>query len=68
MHPPDPQNARSPAAWENGRAKSQKSDQSNTDDTHSPLEYQAGKLCQRYCLRHAAARTVAALAFEGGRP
>jgi len=61
--PPDPQNARSPAAWKNGRAKSQKSVQSTDNISDAPTELQARKLCRRYALGYYFATVVAQLAF-----
>ena len=61
LGPPDPENARSPAAA-NGRAKSQ-----NLLEPHHPIEavsvLQAEKLRRLYSFCRATAATIAGLAF-----
>jgi hypothetical protein len=65
LAPPDPQNARSPAARQSDRAKSQSSKSTSTvaDDL---TDLKALKIARRYFLAHTTARTIAALAFVAG--
>jgi hypothetical protein len=65
--PPDPQNARSPAVWEDGRAKSQNQALASTRISDTPLDFQARRLRRLFLFCHDTARTIATLAYGVAR-
>jgi hypothetical protein len=59
---------RSPAIWQDGRAKSQiHGSLSNTESDRAALDLQAGKLRRLYFFCHDTARTIANLAYGMAR-